>query len=407
MIALSLVAALWCFVLFVFASGAWRNTLRTLARARRLAAWRPDGAWPAIVILRPLQGEDRGLAENLWSTVAAAYPGRRRVRLLVPTAADPAHAVAEAVKARAAREAPEVPVEVRVTAIETRGNRKVAQLVAGADGLDEEVVVTVDSDIRLDDDTLPALVATLMADPRAGAVSAPLVEVRARTLGDWLSASLLSSTPHALLCLAALSDRAGTAQLMCGALVVYRRAVLEAIGGFASLESFLGEDFEVARRLHEAGHSCPIAAVPARAQDEGRTLGQVLRRYARWATVTRQQRPRLLATYWLLLGGLPPALGLAALSVGLRLPAWPVAAACGALALVVHLMLLWVVRRGLGFSPNPLVAIPALVAGQLFICATAFGALGPSEVEWRGHRYHVGPGGRMHWLGTRSTPASD
>src|SRR5207249_4736130 len=115
-------------------------------------------------------------------------------------------------------------------------------------------VVVADSDIRFDDRTLPSLVGALLADPRAGAASAPYHEVQPETAGDRASAALLSSTPHAFYCLTALAERSGSAHSLCGALVAIKREVLAEVGGFASLEPFLGEDFELARRLHEKGY---------------------------------------------------------------------------------------------------------------------------------------------------------
>src|SRR5262249_12343119 len=149
------------------------------------------------------------LEENLVTTATARYDGPRALFLLVASATDPAHAVATRVRERAAVEAPDVVVEVVVTDIQTRHNRKVAQLARAEGRSDAPVVVVIDSDLRIEDATLPSLVTALMADPRAGAASCPTIDVRRETFGDRASAALLTSTPHAFYCLGALAERSG------------------------------------------------------------------------------------------------------------------------------------------------------------------------------------------------------
>lgn len=397
MIALTVIAALWGVALFVFTVAAWNAVRRVHRRARRAAG--VTRKWPAIAILRPCEGPDAELYENLLSTVTARYDGAREVLLLVPQADDPAYAVCERVKAEAARVAPDVPVEVVLTRLDTPANRKVAQLAVGATRTQAPVLVVADSDLRLDDDTLPSLLAVLEADPKAGASSAPMVEVGGRTAGDVASAALLSSTPHAFLCLAGLAERSGGAHALCGALIAVRRAALEEVGGFAALEQFLGEDFELARRLHERGYTIPHSAAPARATDHGRSLGQVVRRYVRWSTVTRKQRAHLYVSYPLLLGATPLVLAVQGAALALGAPwAWGSAAAVG-VAVSVRVLLAATIRRAYGLSWNPLVALGALLAGETLMLVTAGLGLVSGEIEWRGKRYVVRPGGRLERIG--------
>jgi len=392
MIALTLILGAWSFAGFVFTVEAIRQVRRMYARAARDAQAGAD--WPALQILRPCEGLDVDLEENLLSAAIARYPGPRALYLLVPQVSDPAHAIAERVRARAAREAPAVPVHVVVTAIDTHANRKVAQLAAAPDDR-APVVVIADSDLKLDDATLPSLIAVLMADPRAGAAGAPLIEPRAATLGDHASAALLSSTPHAFLSLTALAERSGGAHVLCGALVAIRRTVLATSGGLPSLTEFLGEDFELARRLHALGHTIPTSAAPACASDHGRTLGSVVSRYRRWAVVTRQQRPHLYGTYMLLLGCAPALCLLAALAALLRPPFWPFALLPFALFLGVRIGLAATLRRRYRLRAGPLRSLAALLLGEWLVFTAALLGLGRPIVEWRGHRFRVGAGGRL------------
>ncbi len=278
-----------------------------------------------------------------------------------------------------------------VTEIVTRHNPKVAQMVR-AEGLsDAPIVAVIDSDLRLDDETLPALIAALEADPRAGAASCPTVDVSRETFGDRASAALLSSTPHAFYCLGALAERSGRAHVLCGAFIAIYRPVLQELGGFASLERYIGEDFELARQLHARGYTIATASVPGRITDRGRSLGTVLQRFARWATVTRSQRPHLMLTYPLLLGAGPLLIAAALIVTALGLPYAGALTAIIACALLVRLLLTMTLRRAYGLSISPLRATGAMLLGELTICLGFGGALGRPIVDWRGQRYRVEP----------------
>ncbi|HEY7958298.1 MAG TPA: glycosyltransferase [Polyangia bacterium] len=392
MIGLSLAIAIWGFASFVFTVAAIGAVKRMYRRAIETP---PPSSWPAIAILRPCEGLDCRLEENLLSSVTAPYLGKREVWLLVPSERDPAYPILERVKAEAARRAPEVRVELVVTAIETGANRKVAQLARATARTTAEILVSADSDICFTERTLAALVGSLMADPRSGASSGSPVEVACETVGDRISAAVLSSTPHAFLCLKALAERSGGAHVLCGALVAVKRAVLDEVGGMASLEPFLGEDFELARRLHERGYLIPTSPEPARVSDRGRTALAAIRRYARWCTVTRQQRPELYGTYPLLLGCTPLVLFGAALALASGAPLGWLAASVVAVALAVRWRLATLLRRLNGIDGGPLAALFALLAGESVIVIASLLALGRPEIEWRGRRYRIERGGSM------------
>jgi ceramide glucosyltransferase len=385
----------WIVATLVFSVVALIESRRMIREASARAT---PSTWPALQILRPCAGLEPDLEENLLSTATARYPGARELFVLVASREDPAYVVAEAVRARAARVAPEVPVHLVVTDIATRHNRKVAQL-ARAEGLSRApVVVVIDSDIRVEDATLPALITALEGDARAGAASCPTVDVRLDTLGDRASSALLSSTPHAFYCLGALAERSGGAHVLCGAFIAIRRAVLDELGGFASLERFIGEDFELSRRLHQRGYTIPTAAVPGRITDRGRTFPSVLSRFARWATVTRQQRPHLMLTYPLLLGAGPLLIAVLGAILVWHLPFAGAFIATILFTLAVRLALTLRLRRAYGLSGGPLQAIVPMLLGESLICLGFAAALGRPIVAWRGVRYRVGRGGLIEML---------
>ena len=352
----------------------------------RVARGRGEPAtWPGLAILRPCAGLEPGLESNLWSTVTARYEGPRELFLLVASPADAAHAIALRVQERARTLA--IRVEVVVTSIATLHNRKVAQLAVAQPLSTAPIIVVIDSDLELHDGSLPALISALVSDPRAGAASCPPVDIDARTIGDHASAALLSSTTHAFYCLAALAERSSGAHVLCGAFIAVHRHVLEQLGGFSSLEPFLGEDFELARRLHANGYTIPTAAAPAHVTDHGRSLRTVLTRFHRWAMVTRQQRPHLMVTYPLLLA-CTPLLIIAACLVHTT----PLLVGVG-LVLVLRVALASMLRRAYGLPADLLRSLAAMLLGEVLMLVSSASALTVPVVSWRGHRYRVARNG--------------
>jgi len=393
---LSFVVCSWALLALGFTAIAISST-RSLYRRARESARRPR-IWPHIALVRPCEGLDPSLAETLRSSVTARYEGPRTIFFCVPSAVDPAYAVIERVRDELV--AGGADVRIVVTAIDTPANRKSAQLAVVDAHLPAEapILVIADSDVQLDDDSLPSLLSALLSDREAGAASAPPIDVSAATAGDRWSAALLSSTPHALLALAALSERSGGVPLLAGALLAVKREALAAVGGFHSLEPYLGEDFELARRLHDAGLAMATSAAPARFTDSGRTLRGIVRRYARWSLVVRRQRPALFATYVMLLGCTPLVVLGALLATAARSEGWDLALACAAALVGARTLLALTLRRCYGVPGGFGRALAAMLAGELLVCAGATQAGASAEVEWRGRRFYVGARGALEPL---------
>jgi ceramide glucosyltransferase len=387
------VVSAWAGTALGFTMTALVQTRRLHARARAQAA--AVTAWPKLALVRPCEGLDPSLAATLRSTLHAPYAGPRAIFFCVPSAEDPAYAVAKQVRDELVAEGGDV--QLVVTALGQVANRKAAQLAIVERHLpdDAAVLVVADSDVCFQDDSLPSLVGALMSDARAGASSAPPIDVMPRTVGDRASAALLSSTPHALLALAALSEWAGSVPLLAGALLAIRRQALAAVGGFGALEPYLGEDFELARRLHAAGFGMATAATPARFTDSGRSLAGVIRRYARWSLVVRRQRPSLFATYLLLLGCAPLIVLGTLLLVMAHAPMLWMLLPMTSLLLLARAFLALSLRRCYGLGGSIARALVASLAGESLIVAAAMLAMSSAEVEWRGHRFYVGERGAL------------
>jgi len=346
---------------------------------------------PPLVILRPCEGDEPGLYENLLSSLSVEYGPARRVLFLVPATTDPAHAVASAVVQRAASDPSlaAIPAAVLVTSPQPLENRKVAQLVRGLAASDESVVVCADSDVRLVGDDLTLLVSTLLATEAAGAAFAAPIEVASQTFWDRASAALVGGSPQSFLALYGLSALLGGAPSMAGALCAFRRQALARTGGLDSVRGCLGEDNELARRLVESGYDVALSPRPAHCHDGGRSVGQVVSRVARWLTVVRAQRPGLMPSYPLLMAATP------ALLLTLSVVHSPILLGFTVAVLCLRVLLCLWLRRMQGVRLGPLAALGQVLLGESLLWAGFLQALGSRRIRWRGHLFYVERGGRL------------
>lgn len=349
----------------------------------------PPVAAPPLCILRPCEGDEPGLLDNLLSSLTVEYPAPRRVLFLVPDERDPAHAVAQAVCSRAGGE---VAAQVLVTSPRPLENRKVAQLIAGLAHSNEEIVVCADSDVRLVPGDLEALLGSLLnetARPVAGAAFAAPIEVAPRTVWDRASTAVVGGSPQSFLALYGLSALFGGAPNMAGALCAYRRQALSAIGGLAGVRDCLGEDNELARRLSAAGYGVALSPRPARCFDAGRDAAAAIARVARWLTVVRAQRPQLFLSYPLLVAATPIFIVLAGLVRS------PVLVAFTAVLLLLRIVLSVALRRFFGLRRGPLSALIDVLCGESLLLVGFVRAVLSRRIQWRGHPFVVERGGRL------------
>ncbi|MFT3773510.1 MAG: glycosyltransferase [Minicystis sp.] len=363
------------------------EAVRRFVFARRAEA-RTEAARDArVLLIRPCAGRDPWLDETLISLARARRSFSLTCRLAIADPDDSAYPVA--VHAAMALSVQGIDTTVVLTA--PRGpNRKAAQLAAvvAAEAASFDVIMIADGDVDLADMDLDTLIAPLVLRPDLGAVWAPPVEAgRERTLGDRASAALLGASLHAFPLLARL-DRRG----LVGKLFAVRRDALAEVGGFAALTAHLGEDMELARRLHACGRGIEAAPIIARSLSSGRSWEQAEDRFGRWLKVIRAQRPSLLASYPLLFFATLPIIVLAAFAA-------PASPALSAIAAAIALTLRLAVARTAAVAagrrlPITRIAMDALLADLLLACAFVR-ALRSRRVVWRDVALRIGRGGQL------------
>lgn len=200
--------------------------------------------WPAVTILKPVCGLEKGLRENLRSTCLQEYP-IFQVVFSVQRLNDPTIPLLNELQREFGAERVTVAIEQCVAG----PNGKINNLIGGLQHARHEVLVISDSDVRLRPDYLKTIVAPL-ADPEVGYVCTLYKAIKA---GTWFEKMELLTINADLTPNMAFTLVTGAAKFCLGASTALRRSTLEEIGGLASLADYLVEDYEMGRRIRTKG----------------------------------------------------------------------------------------------------------------------------------------------------------
>jgi ceramide glucosyltransferase len=356
--ALSAVVGVWALLAAGFS---WLTWLR-LGRVRPGDA---SGADPGVLLLRPVDRPTDAELENLSAPIH--YPGVLEHWVISPSR-------------------PAMPAATGWLESEPRcANRKVGHLIQALSVLKREglIVVVVDADVRVTGALLRALVAPVCAG--AALCHAAPEPLPSRDLAGRATRALLLNTHHNFRALDAV--RAG-APSVCGKALGFAAPALSEL---TRLHSHVGEDLELATRLHRAGHRIVLADLPAQMpQTVGLALQTVISRFSRWMAVLRAHRPALYPAVPLLFASSLPLLVLAVAS-GSAIARGAVGFAWAARVALSHRL----AQMGTGrFSSakNSLSSFQWILGEALMLAAFA-ASLVSRTVRWRGRRLVLGKGG--------------
>ena len=336
-------------------------------------AWRPP-----VSVLKPLCGSEPNLRECLLSFLRQSYPDLQIV-FGVRDASDPAIEVVEQLRGQF----PERDVEVVVDGRLHGENPKASNLINMLPHARHPVVLISDSDVRVADGYVDAVVQAL-APRDVGAVtclyrgrggSGLWSRIAALFINDWYFSAVLISQ--------ALGDRS----FASGATIALRRETLQAIGGFESISDHLADDWVLCDRVRAIGQRtvlCPFVVETEIGEESFRANAG---RELRWMRTIRTVAPMGYAFM-----GLSMPLPVVLLGVGLAgASGWALALA--ALALVARVGIHLEQRRRSGEAPiHDLLLIP--LRDALLLAVWVGGFLGRS-VDWRGRRYRLESGGSL------------
>ncbi len=347
-----------------------------------------------VLLVRPCTGAPELLARTLPSRPIGAPAGLRWIAAVEhpgDAAWGPALTAAALLRTHG--------IDADVLATAARGpNHKVDQLARAVEqcGDDRDVLVVVDADVDLGSLDLARLVAPLRS-PRVAASWCPSVEVAPRTPADRLGAAILSGSLHAFVTLHRIDPR-----LFVGKTFAVRLDALASIGGLAALREHLGEDFELARRLHVLGLTTVCVERPVRSLAHGRDLGALLARHTRWLAVLRAQRKGALASVPLVLAAAPLLL---ALAIAASAFAPTVAVVAGIVVLAARLGVVVLGRRASGL-PLGVGELALALPADLVLLAAFVRCLGDRRVRWADRTLRLGRDGRLEPTSAQGDPGA-
>lgn len=335
---------------------------------------------PPASILVPLCGADFEAYENYASLCHQDYPSFQ----IIFGVADPRDSSIPVVE-KLMEDFPGVDIELVVSSNSLGANLKVTNLNNMLPHAKHQVIVLLDSDIRVGPDYLSTIISELGEESvalvtclyRAG--KAPNLPAR------MLAAGITTEFAPGVL----VAWLLGTISFAFGATIAVTREKLEAIGGFPAIADHLADDYMLGLLITRLGHEVRLSSCIVEILIPPLSFGGMFKLQVRWARAIRACRPwghlgslithgtplALLCT--LVHGGSPGTLALLGLVVACRMAvSWIVGVGCLGDGILRKNLWLLPVRDCLGFS--------VWLMGQ-------FGR----RVEWRGRTYRLIQGGKM------------
>ena len=253
-----------------------------LRRRKAGEGGRPTRSLPPVSILKPLKGTDPEMYESFRSHCLQDYP-EYEIILGVHDPNDPA---IENVQ-RLQREFPDRRIQLVVCEKILGANVKVSNLIQMLVVARYDHFIVNDSDIRVEPDYLRRIVAPL-ADPQVGMVTCLYHGVAASTLGSRLE-SLGISADFCAGVLAARQLEHGI-RFGLGSTLAFRRSDLQKIGGFEALVDYLADDYELGKRIADAGLKVELSQAVVETYLPAYSIMEFLSHQLRWARGIRDSR---------------------------------------------------------------------------------------------------------------------
>jgi ceramide glucosyltransferase len=335
---------------------------------------------PPVTIFKPVRGADTEAYENFASFCQQDYP-EYQIVFGVHEEDDPAAPIIRQLIA----DFPDRDIELFVSSNEFGYNAKVSNLQNMYAKAKHDVLLTADSDIRVEPDYLRRVVAPLRRQ-HVGMVTCMYRGTNATTFASLLENIGITATFGPEICSARVLEGV---KFALGSTIVMRREALERIGGFPALADYLADDFLLGHYTANGGYEVVLSDCVVEHVSAPDTFATMLRHQLRWGRSTRISRPwgyrGLILTY----GTATATMALMAFgfsSFSLRL----FAATMIARYLPVFLIGVYGLKDRALARYFWLVPIQDLITFGVWVVSFV-----GNEVEWRGVKLRVLPGGKL------------
>jgi ceramide glucosyltransferase len=337
-----------------------------------------DAAHPPVSILKPIKGADPEMYDALRSHCRLDYPDYEILFGITDTG-DAAVPLIERLMQEFPRRA------IRMVRCDQRlgANGKVSGLAQLAKSAASEFLVVSDSDIQVASDYLRRVINELQ-QPAVGLVTCLYRGIPGRTLSSKFEA-LGISTDFVPGVLAARFIERGL-HFGLGSTLAFRKRDLDWIGGFEAIVDYLGDDYELGRRIAERGLGVELSGCIVETHLPAYDFAGFLSHQLRWARTIRASRP----------------LGYAGLLFTFTLPwaAAAVLAAWGAAwawwlfagAIVARCVMAFVTVRLVLDDTRTIRSLWLVPARDFLAVVIWFGGLFGRKIKWRGESFTLEKG---------------
>jgi ceramide glucosyltransferase len=335
-------------------------------RSRPLTAYTPG-----ISVLKPVHGLDDALLPAIRSHLAQDYP-EFELLLGVQDPADPAIPIIQSAIAGH-------PNARLILATTQAPNAKAGTLIDLAYQARHPVLIVNDADITVPPAYLRRVAAPL-ADPHTGLVTCLYHPASASLPGAFECLGIaIDFIPSTL-----VAPLVGVDEFGLGSTLAFRRADLDAIGGFAALQDYIADDYQLAKRITALGRHTVLSEVIVDTHLADPSWQAVWRHQLRWARTIRLSRPGGFLGLPVTHAGLWAIANLAVGNVGAATALWFARSTMGAVAGFAVLRH-WPV----------LFLAPLLPLWDLWAFAVWLAAYASRTAWWRGRRISLTRDGRI------------
>jgi ceramide glucosyltransferase len=252
----------------------------TVVRCRRGRSPARGDLEEGVTLLRPVCGLENNLAETLRSSFELGYP-RFEIIFCVARANDPAIGLIKDL----IETYPWIPSRLLIGENRLNENPKLSNLMKGWHAARHPWIIMADSNVLLPHDYIERLLSAWR--PASGLVCAPPIGSKPETLGAELECAFMNGY-QARWQYAAAAIGLAFAQ---GKTMLWRKSLLDAVGGIDVLASELAEDAAATKAVRRSGRSVHLADRPCEQPLGRRSLADMWRRQVRWARLRRTTFP--------------------------------------------------------------------------------------------------------------------
>lgn len=339
----------------------------------------PGSTLSPVTMLKPVCGLDADLYQNLSTFCRQNYPVYQII-FGVKEQSDPAIPIIE----QLIRDFPDVDIELSINDRLSGSNHKISNIINMYDKVKYDLLVISDSDMRVCEDYLKNVIAPF-EDPQVGAVTClykgtPATIGLASRLGtiyinEWFLPSVL------------ISKYLQKIKFCFGATMAVRKELLEKIGGFEYLASFLADDYMLGKLINQLGYKVVLSKYLVNNMVEESNIKSLFSHELRWARTIRTVQP-VGYTFSFVTHTIPLSILYCAISPSLALSAITIFT-----AFCLRLRMHSVARQSLDITgPATPILVPLRDILSFLVWATSFFG---RNVYWRQNNFSIQANGQM------------